>query len=99
MNLLVIGGCGFIGSNFIRLLLDKHTDWTIINFDKLTYAGNLLNLLGLERNEDRYHFVQGDNGDRELVTDLLRSHLVDTVVNFAAESHVDCSINDPSPLW
>lgn len=97
MKLLVTGGCGFIGSNFIRLMLAKHPDWSIINLDLLTYAGNRLNLADLEENEPRYTFVQGDIRDRELVLDLLDSS-VDAVVNFAAESHVDRSINDPSPF-
>ena len=98
MKLLVTGGCGFIGTNFIRRMLGKHPDWSIVNMDKLTYAGNRLNLLDLEETEDRYDFVQGDIGDRPLVMDLLSGHGFDAVVNFAAESHVDRSINDPSPF-
>jgi len=98
MKLLVTGGCGFIGTNFIRLMLAKHPDWSIINLDKLTYAGNRLNLLDLEENEDRYTFVQGDICDRELIMDLLQGNSVDAVINFAAESHVDRSISDPSPF-
>lgn len=98
MKLLVTGGCGFIGTNFIRLMLQKHPDWSIVNLDKLTYAGNRLNLLDLEESEDRYDFVQGDICDRELVMDLLSGSAIDAVVNFAAESHVDRSINDPSPF-
>ena len=98
MKILVTGGCGFIGTNFIRLMLGSHPDWSIVNLDKLTYAGNRLNLLDLEENEPRYDFVQGDICDRDLVMDLLADHKVDAVVNFAAESHVDRSINDPSPF-
>jgi len=98
MKLLVTGGCGFIGTNFIRLMLGKHPDWSIINLDKLTYAGNRLNLLDLEETEDRYTFIQGDICDRELAMDLMDGNAVDAVVNFAAESHVDRSINDPSPF-
>jgi len=98
MKLLVTGGCGFIGTNFIRLMLDKHPDWSIINLDKLTYAGNRLNLLDLEENEDRYTFVQGDICNRDLIMDLLANNAVDAVINFAAESHVDRSISDPSPF-
>jgi dTDP-glucose 4,6-dehydratase len=98
MKLLVTGGCGFIGTNFIRLMLASHPDWSILNLDKLTYAGNRLNLLDLEESEPRYEFVQGDICDRELVMDLLGGKGIDAVVNFAAESHVDRSINDPSPF-
>lgn len=97
MKILVTGGCGFIGTNFIRLMLDKHPDWSIINLDKLTYAGNRLNLRDLEEGEERYHFVQGDICDRTLIMDILDSS-IDAVINFAAESHVDRSINDPSPF-
>ncbi|MFH1913745.1 MAG: dTDP-glucose 4,6-dehydratase [Pseudomonadota bacterium] len=98
MKLLVTGGCGFIGTNFIRLMLGKHPDWSIVNLDKLTYAGNRLNLADLERDEPRYRFIQGDIGDRELVMDLLEGGSMDAIVNFAAESHVDRSIDDPSPF-
>ncbi len=98
MKLLVTGGCGFIGSNFIRLMLDKHPDWSIVNLDILTYAGNRLNLLDLEETEDRYAFIQGDIGDRPLIMDILANASFDAMVNFAAESHVDRSINDPSPF-
>jgi len=98
MKLLVTGGCGFIGTNFIRRMLAKHPDWSITNVDKLTYAGNRLNLLDLEENEPRYAFVRGDICDRELGMDLLGGGRFDAVVNFAAESHVDRSIDDPSPF-
>jgi dTDP-glucose 4,6-dehydratase len=98
MKLLVTGGCGFIGTNFIRLMLDTHPDWSIANLDKLTYAGNRLNLVDLEGKDTRYTFIQGDICDREMVMDLLAGNAFDAVINFAAESHVDRSINDPSPF-
>lgn len=98
MRLLVTGGCGFIGTNFIRLMHDGHPDWTIVNLDLLTYAGNRLNLQDLERESDRYVFAHGDIRDPKFVTDLMEEQRVDAVVNFAAESHVDRSINDPSPF-
>ena len=96
MKLLVTGGAGFIGSNFIRYILRKHSDWKVGNLDKLTYAGNLDNLRDIENNS-RYHFIKGDLNDRELVNKLL-SQGFDVVVNFAAESHVDRSILDSSPF-
>lgn len=95
MKILVTGGAGFIGSNFIRYILNKYPDYQIINLDLLTYAGNLENLRDIE-NDKRYKFIRGDICDRELVNDLVKE--VDTVVNFAAESHVDRSILDPSPF-
>lgn len=91
MKVLVTGGAGFIGANFIRWVL-KNRDWEIINLDKLTYAGNLENLKGLEDNP-RYEFVQGDVCDSKLVNDLMKQ--VDYVVHFAAESHVDRSVLEP----
>lgn len=97
MKLLVTGGCGFIGSNFIRFVLRNHPDWKIVNLDKLTYAGNLKNLEGVEENE-RYRFVKGDIADRALVDKLFSEEKFNVVVNFAAESHVDRSILDPSPF-
>jgi dTDP-glucose 4,6-dehydratase len=92
MRLLVTGGCGFIGSNFIRWVLTEHPDDVVLNLDKLTYAGNRANLADLEA-DPRYAFVQGDIGDADLVRDVTRG--VDAVVNFAAPSHVDRSILDP----
>ncbi len=89
MKLLVTGGCGFIGSNFILYILDKYPDYSIINLDKLTYAGNIENLKSIEKNP-RYTFVQGDICDKDLVNDLVKK--VDAIVHFAAESHVDKSI-------
>lgn len=93
MKLLVTGGCGFIGSNFIMHALESDPDLTIINLDLLTYAGNLENLKALESNQTRYHFVRGDIADRELVQSVMLKK-PDAVVNFAAESHVDRSIMD-----
>ncbi|WP_027178015.1 dTDP-glucose 4,6-dehydratase [Maridesulfovibrio bastinii] len=97
MNILVTGGCGFIGTNFIFLMKKRHPDWTIINLDKLTYAGNRLNLIDLEK-DPGYHFVHGDICDQETVLSTLEEFKIEAVVNFAAESHVDRSINDPSPF-
>lgn len=97
VKLLVTGGAGFIGSNFIRHLLKEHPDWYIVNLDKLTYAGNLENLKDVEDNP-RYRFVRGDIADRELVDHLFREEKFDLVANLAAESHVDRSILDPAPF-
>jgi dTDP-glucose 4,6-dehydratase len=91
MKLLVTGGAGFIGSNFIRHILDTYPDYQIINLDALTYAGNLSSLRDVESNSN-YKFVRGDITDTELVTNLMRE--VDAVIHFAAESHVDRSILD-----
>lgn len=96
MKVLVTGGAGFIGSNFIRYALKEHTDWQIINLDKLTYTGNLENLRDVEE-DTRYHFVKGDIADAKLVRSLLREN-IEAVVNFAAESHVDRSIMDSAPF-
>jgi len=93
MKLFVTGGAGFIGSNFIRYWLKKYPDHQIINFDKLTYAGNLSNLKDIENNP-HYFFIQGDICDQELVARAMAGS--DTVVHFAAESHVDRSILDSS---
>ncbi len=93
MKLLITGGAGFIGSNFIRYILNKYPDYKIINLDALTYAGNLENLKDIE-NDSRYKFVKGDICDRELVFELVKD--VDVIVHFAAESHVDRSILDSS---
>lgn len=96
MKLLVTGGAGFIGSNFIHHILNEHPDCEITNLDKLTYAGNLENLKDIEGNP-RYRFVKGDITDRELIGNILRDGC-DAIVNFAAESHVDRSILDASPF-
>jgi dTDP-glucose 4,6-dehydratase len=92
VKLLVTGGSGFIGSNFIRHVLTTHADDRVINLDKLTYAGNPANLADLER-DPRYTFVQGDVCDGKIVRDACRG--VDAIVNFAAESHVDRSLMEP----
>ncbi|NJD98878.1 dTDP-glucose 4,6-dehydratase [Thermococcus sp. LS1] len=92
MRLLVTGGMGFIGSNFIRYILEKHPDWEVINLDKLGYGSNPANLKDIE-DDPRYTFVKGDIADFELVKELIKK--VDAVVNFAAESHVDRSISSP----
>lgn len=93
MKLLVTGGAGFIGSNFILYMLKQHADCRIVNLDALTYAANLENLRAAEQ-DPRYEFVHGNIADRELV-DRLVADGVDIIVNFAAESHVDRSIADP----
>ena len=93
MNLLVTGGAGFIGSNFIKYML-KHHDYKIVNLDLLTYAGNLENLEDIE-GDARYKHIKGDICNRELVESIFRRFDIDMVVNFAAESHVDRSIEDP----
>ena len=91
---MVTGGAGFIGSNFAIHLLDKYADYNVLVFDKLTYAGNLDNLLTLS-DEPRYAFVRGDICDADAVAEALEQHAIDTIVNFAAETHVDRSILDP----
>ncbi len=93
-NLLVTGGAGFIGSNFIQYILDQQKDIRLLNLDLLTYAGNLENLKTVE-NDPRYHFMKGDIRDRSLVNQLFEDYHFDTVVHFAAESHVDRSITEP----
>lgn len=95
-TILVTGGCGFIGSNFIREVLKTDSETTIINFDALTYAGNLANLADLA-NHTRYEFIRGDITDREAVMAALKND-VQAVINFAAESHVDRSIIDSGPF-
>ncbi len=99
MNILVTGGCGFIGSNFIRQrLLEKDSPLTkLVNLDVLTYAGNPANLADLAQ-DPRYVFAHGDIGDTALVSRLLAEHQIDAVLNFAAESHVDRSIDSPEPF-
>jgi dTDP-glucose 4,6-dehydratase len=93
-NVLVTGGAGFIGSNFIRYLLGVEPEIRIVNLDALTYAGSLENLIDLP-DPQRYTFAQGNICDRALVDELLRRHKIDTIVHFAAESHVDRSIFGP----
>ncbi len=94
-NLLVTGGAGFIGANFIHYWQKHYPDSLLVNLDLLTYAGSLDNLVGLSH-PDRHIFVQGDICDQGLVEKLLQEHQIDTIVHFAAESHVDNSIKDPA---
>ncbi|MCX8043770.1 MAG: dTDP-glucose 4,6-dehydratase [Desulfobacterota bacterium] len=95
MKLLVTGGAGFIGSNFIRYVLTTYKEWTVVNLDKLTYAGNLENLVDVAQgaSADRYRFIRGDIADRALVEEIFSTGF-DAVINFAAESHVDRSIDN-----
>ena len=93
-NLLVTGGAGFIGSNFVIHMLEKYDDYSIVVFDKLTYAGNLDNLLDVSDNP-KYTFVKGDICDSTAVEAAIQANNIDTIVNFAAETHVDRSIMNP----
>lgn len=95
MNILITGGCGFIGSNFVRYMLEEHPEHRIINLDKLTYAGNLENLADVAENPN-YTFVKADICDRSAVDAVVKKYAVEAVINFAAESHVDRSIMGPS---
>ncbi|NNU91009.1 dTDP-glucose 4,6-dehydratase [Anoxybacillus sp. CHMUD] len=95
MNVLVTGGAGFIGSNFVRYMLQKYPRYKIVNYDLLTYAGNLENLQDIQKNE-RYIFVKGDIGNYQLVDYVVKTYAINVIVNFAAESHVDRSISDPA---
>ena len=94
MKILVTGGAGFIGSNFVHYMLDKHPTYKIVNLDLLTYAGNLASLSDIEDNPN-YKFVKGSISDRPFVNELFAKEKFDIVVNFAAESHVDRSITNP----
>ncbi|MBY0076508.1 dTDP-glucose 4,6-dehydratase [Priestia aryabhattai] len=94
MNILVTGGAGFIGSNFVRHMVETYPTYSFVNYDLLTYAGNLENLKDIESHEN-YTFVKGDINNRELVDHLVKYHNIDVIVNFAAESHVDRSITEP----
>ncbi len=93
-TILVTGGAGFIGSNFVKFMLEKHPDYKIINVDALTYAGNLENLKNITDNEN-YVFIKADIRDREKIDEIFKSYDITSVVNFAAESHVDRSIEEP----
>ena len=93
-NILVTGGAGFIGSGFVRRMVNKYPDYRIVVLDKLTYAGNLDNLLPAQ-DAPNYAFEQGDISDRETVRRVLQTHAIDAIVNFAAETHVDRSILEP----
>ena len=95
-TVLITGGAGFIGSNFVRYALEKHSDWRVVVFDKLTYAGNLDNLKDVtEKFAGRYAFVRGDIADRAAVFDVMRAHSPSVIVNFAADTHVDRSLMEP----
>ena len=94
MKLLITGGAGFIGSNFVRYMVNKYPNYQIVNLDLLTYAGNLENLTDIE-NASNYKFVRGDIANREFINALFQEEKFDYVINFAAESHVDRSITDP----
>lgn len=93
-NILVTGGAGFIGSAFVRYMVEKYPNYNIIVYDKLTYAGNMDNLLPVD-DEDNYRFERGDIAARESVRAALEKYQIDTIINFAAESHVDRSILNP----
>ncbi len=93
-NIMVTGGAGFIGSNFVTYMLGKYEQYQVLVYDKLTYAGNLDNLLPVA-DDPRYTFIKGDICDAETVSRAITEHNIDTVVNFAAETHVDRSILDP----
>lgn len=97
MKLLITGGAGFIGSNFIRYILKKYPNYKVYNYDKLTYAGNLNNLREVELNPN-YKFIKGDITDKDRVNEIIKSFGITHVVNFAAESHVDRSIVGPNPF-
>lgn len=101
MNILVTGGCGFIGSNYLRLLLQREIgpgEGRVVNLDRLSYAGNPANLEDLA-GDPRYRFVEGSIGDSALIARVLREEAIDAVINFAAESHVDRSIDTPEPFF
>ncbi|MFP3845925.1 dTDP-glucose 4,6-dehydratase [Priestia filamentosa] len=93
MNILVTGGAGFIGSNFIQYMIETYPAYFIVNYDALTYAGNLENLK--EIHHEHYTFIKGDINNRELLDTVVKEHEIDVIVNFAAESHVDRSITEP----
>ena len=93
---MVTGGAGFIGSNFVRYMFEKYPDYNIVVYDKLTYAGRIENLQDVAQTyKDRYAFVKGDICDADLVAKTIQEHRIDTIVNFAAETHVDRSLMEP----
>ncbi|CAI8751180.1 dTDP-glucose 4,6-dehydratase [Bacillus sp. IT-79MI2] len=98
MNILVTGGAGFIGSNFIRFLVKKYPHYNIINYDLLTYSGNLLNVEEI-RDRKNYWFIQGDIQNKELLRYVINQYEINSIVNFAAESHVDRSITNPQIFY
>jgi dTDP-glucose 4,6-dehydratase len=91
---MVTGGAGFIGSNFVQYMLKRYPDYQVVVYDKLTYAGNLDNLLSV-KDDPRYHFVQGDICDTAVIAQTVQQYAIDTIINFAAETHVDRSIMNP----
>ncbi len=93
-TILITGGAGFIGSNFVKLMLEKYPEYNILNIDALTYAGNLENLKDIDFNSN-YSFIKADIRDREKIEDIFKSNDITYIVNFAAESHVDRSIEEP----
>jgi dTDP-glucose 4,6-dehydratase len=97
-NLLVTGAAGFIGSNFVRYMMNLYPQIQIISLDKLTYAGEKENLR-FANQADNHHFVQGDILDKKLIETLLRTYKIDTIAHFAAESHVDNSIENPKVFF
>ena len=94
MNILVTGGAGFIGSNFVKYMLENYPEYKMINIDVLTYAGNLENLKGINDNPN-YIFIKADIRDREKIDEVFKNNDITSVVHFAAESHVDRSIEEP----
>ncbi|MGG0300647.1 dTDP-glucose 4,6-dehydratase [Bacillus albus] len=98
MNILVTGGAGFIGSNFVHYMLQRYETYKIINFDALTYSGNLNNVKSLQ-DHPNYSFVKGEIQNGELVEHVIKERDVQVIVNFAAESHVDRSIENPIPFY
>ena len=92
MKLLVCGGAGFIGTNFIQYMLETYPDLTLVNYDKLTYAGNTENLKDVEK-DPRYSFEQGDITDLDRLNEVITKHGITHIINFAAETHVDRSIH------
>ncbi|NDI36227.1 dTDP-glucose 4,6-dehydratase [Chengkuizengella sediminis] len=95
MNLLITGGAGFIGSHFIHYILNKYDDYHVVNVDRLTYASNLSNVATFEHHP-YYTFIQGNIENKDLITHIVKNNKIDTIVNFAAETHVDRSIHDSS---
>lgn len=94
-NILITGGCGFIASNFINFFLQRHQNFKLVNLDAMYYCAKEENIMESLRKSNNYHFVKGSVANRELVSFLLESHQIDTVIHFAAQSHVDNSFSDP----
>ena len=94
MKILITGGAGFIGSHVVRLFVNKYPNYTIVNLDKLTYAGNLANLKDVE-SKPNYSFIKGDIVDADFINKLFKEHQFNAVIHLAAESHVDRSITNP----